>query len=208
VGKWFDLKYEKIPHFCFDCGCLVHMDDKCQAEEEAGQQWGEWLRASPARNYKPPPPARPAVSSSSYSSRSFGSESRHREGISVRDVPPRRSWVQDQEFSCSSRTGERDHRYDHTEVISPEKRHRARAHEQQGGKAPVEQQRKTRVGTFTRRPRPNQVQEERQDMFVPQGNNIRKRGPKQVWMPVNVQVIGEESSGSAGKRQRTNSVFD
>ena len=23
-GKWFDLKYEKIPHFCFDCGSLVH----------------------------------------------------------------------------------------------------------------------------------------------------------------------------------------
>jgi hypothetical protein len=21
---WFDLKYEKVPHFCFDCGCLVH----------------------------------------------------------------------------------------------------------------------------------------------------------------------------------------
>ncbi|KAK1684073.1 hypothetical protein QYE76_044921 [Lolium multiflorum] len=24
VGKWFDLKYEKVPHFYFDCGCLVH----------------------------------------------------------------------------------------------------------------------------------------------------------------------------------------
>jgi hypothetical protein len=45
-------------------------------------------------------------------------------------------------------------------------------------------------------------------MYVPQGKNMRKRGPKQIWMPVNVQVIGEEDSGSAGKRQRTNSVFD
>ena len=23
-GMWFDLKYEKIPHFCFMCGVLVH----------------------------------------------------------------------------------------------------------------------------------------------------------------------------------------
>jgi hypothetical protein len=31
---------------------------------------------------------------------------------------------------------------------------------------------------------------------------------KQVWMPINVQVIGEGSSESQGKRQRTGSVFD
>jgi alpha-ketoglutarate-dependent taurine dioxygenase len=36
----------------------------------------------------------------------------------------------------------------------------------------------------------------------------RKRGPKQIWMPVQVQVIGEGSAENAGKRQRTNSVFD
>jgi hypothetical protein len=28
-GSWFDLQYEKIPHFCFDCGCLVHPDEGC-----------------------------------------------------------------------------------------------------------------------------------------------------------------------------------
>jgi hypothetical protein len=50
-GTWFDIKYERIPHFCFDCGCLVHPDEVCQAEkEELKQQWGEWLRASPRRN--------------------------------------------------------------------------------------------------------------------------------------------------------------
>ena len=43
---------------------------------------------------------------------------------------------------------------------------------------------------------------------VPQGTLSKKRGQKQVWMPVNVQVIGEESSESQGKRQRTSSVFD
>ena len=25
-GRWFDLKYEKVPHFCFDCGRIVHQD--------------------------------------------------------------------------------------------------------------------------------------------------------------------------------------
>jgi hypothetical protein len=29
-GTWFDLKYEKVPHFCFDCGCLVHPADVCE----------------------------------------------------------------------------------------------------------------------------------------------------------------------------------
>ena len=36
-GRWFDLKYEKIPHFCFDCGMLVHLDDRCGAEKEEVQ---------------------------------------------------------------------------------------------------------------------------------------------------------------------------
>jgi hypothetical protein len=39
-GTWFYLQYEKIPHFCFDCGCLVHADDKCQAEGGEVKQWG------------------------------------------------------------------------------------------------------------------------------------------------------------------------
>jgi hypothetical protein len=44
--------------------------------------------------------------------------------------------------------------------------------------------------------------------LLPPGNKNKKRGTKQVWLPVNVQVVGEEDSGSAGKRQRTSSVFD
>jgi hypothetical protein len=208
VGKWFDLKYEKVPHFCFDCGCLVHEEDKCQAEEDEGKQWGEWLRASPARNYKPPPPARPAVSASSCGSKSFGADFRQKDGISVRDIPPRRNWTQDQEYTSSSRTGGREQRYEYEEVVSPVKRHGVRAYDQQGGKAPAEHAGRSRVGTFTRRPRHLEAQEETQDKFVPQGTKNRKRGPKQVWLPVNVQVISQEDSRSAGKRQRMNSVFD
>jgi hypothetical protein len=33
-GRWFDLKYEKVPHFCFDCGRLVHVEDRCPVEKE------------------------------------------------------------------------------------------------------------------------------------------------------------------------------
>jgi hypothetical protein len=29
-SKWFDRKYKKIPHFCFDCGCLIHQTGKCE----------------------------------------------------------------------------------------------------------------------------------------------------------------------------------
>jgi hypothetical protein len=36
----------------------------------------------------------------------------------------------------------------------------------------------------------------------------RKRGPKQVWMPVKVQVVGEGDTEGLGKRQRTTSLFD
>jgi hypothetical protein len=57
-SKWFDLKYEKIPHFCFDCGCLIHASGVCAAGSEALdngiKQWGEWLRASPKKSIKPP----------------------------------------------------------------------------------------------------------------------------------------------------------
>ncbi|XP_020200178.1 uncharacterized protein [Aegilops tauschii subsp. strangulata] len=26
---WFDFHYEKVPHFCFDCGRLVHVEGEC-----------------------------------------------------------------------------------------------------------------------------------------------------------------------------------
>jgi hypothetical protein len=38
-GTLFDIKYEKIPHFCFDCGKLVHSEDGCQAVKEDVKQW-------------------------------------------------------------------------------------------------------------------------------------------------------------------------
>jgi hypothetical protein len=43
---------------------------------------------------------------------------------------------------------------------------------------------------------------------LPPDSRSKKRGSKQVWRPIPVQVIGEEGLEAAGKRQRTNSVFD
>ncbi|KAK1617511.1 hypothetical protein QYE76_023028 [Lolium multiflorum] len=131
-GTWFDIKYERIPHFCFDCGCLVHPDEVCQAEkEELKQQWGEWLRASPRRNQRPAIPPRPAVSSSSYGSRSYDSDVRERGVATVRDIPPRRSLASEFSASSSSRTGAYEPRSRGMPVErdgpSPELSHGARA---------------------------------------------------------------------------------
>jgi hypothetical protein len=40
------------------------------------------------------------------------------------------------------------------------------------------------------------------------GGKSKKRGAKAVWLPVRVQVVGEEQADQGGKRQRTTSVFD
>lgn len=48
-GIRYDFLYEKIPHFCFDCGRLVHVDGNCDSNVEQKSQWGEWLRASPGK---------------------------------------------------------------------------------------------------------------------------------------------------------------
>ncbi|KAK1621231.1 hypothetical protein QYE76_026748 [Lolium multiflorum] len=103
-GTWFDLKYEKIPHFCFDCGCIVHPPDGSPAENSEWKQWGEWLRASPRINQKPSVPARSSVSSGSYGSYSPESDSRGRGGATIRDLPPRRNLTRDDAYSGSSCT--------------------------------------------------------------------------------------------------------
>jgi hypothetical protein len=40
-GKWFDIKYERVPHFCFDWGCLVHPESGCTTERGDAKQWGD-----------------------------------------------------------------------------------------------------------------------------------------------------------------------
>jgi hypothetical protein len=96
-GRWFDLKYEKVPHFCFDCGRLVHSEGRCSAEGEKVKQWGEWLRAEPRKQKKShATPSRQSFSSGSFGSKSGWTESLFREtGAYVRDIPPRRNYHRD-----------------------------------------------------------------------------------------------------------------
>jgi hypothetical protein len=117
-GTWFELKYEKVPHFCFDCGCIVHPAEGCAAEKSEYKQWGEWLRALPRRNQRQPVTSRPPVSSSSYGSFSMGSDPRGRGGISIRDIPPRRNLMRDDAFSSSSRTGGNEPSYAKGHAVS------------------------------------------------------------------------------------------
>jgi hypothetical protein len=211
-GNWFDVQYERVPHFCFDCRRLVHPNDFCPADrDEEKQQWGGWLRASPGRSYKPVAPARPSVTSGSYGSRSLNSDSGMGGGVSIRDVPPRRNLAQDFSYSSSSRTGGHESfaemRRESTMGTCPENRHRAGDNEQRAGKAPMAQElKKDKRGTFLRKPRKVATSTGQPKPSVPLGT--KKRGPKQMWMPVSVQVIGEGTAESVGKRQRTTSVFD
>jgi hypothetical protein len=209
-GKWFDLKYEKVLHFCFDCGRLVHSDGGCLAKKEEVQQWGKWLRASPQRGYKSPPPARPSVSSRSYSSRSHGSDARFREGPSVHDLPTKRNLAANFSlFLSSSRTGGNELRRENVEITSLDKRHGVRARDQYEGKMPVGTDPKIKKkGTYTRYERKWSNHHVRENINLPPGSQNRKRGTKQVWVQVPVKVLGEETSESSGKRQRTISVFD
>jgi hypothetical protein len=54
AGKtsWVEFKYEKLPLFCFRCGCILHRPRGCPVPPssrlnatENPKQWGSWLRA-------------------------------------------------------------------------------------------------------------------------------------------------------------------
>jgi hypothetical protein len=118
--------------------------------------------------------------------------------------------MREEAFSGSSRTGEFEQYKDFEMVTSPEKHHRVRENVNPSqdpilaGTAP----RVSKSRTFTRRPRKSlEVAEAMMPQAPPRKMN-RKRGPKQVWMPVQVQVVGEGDTEVLGKRQRTASVFD
>jgi hypothetical protein len=118
-------------------------------------QWGEWLRASPRKNQKPPPAARPSVSSSSFSNRlGGGGVERFGGGVSIRDLPPRRNLNFNQVTSSSSCTGGGELRREGgDEVSSPAKNHGARAGEVGSGKEPMEiVSKKSKGGMFIRKP--------------------------------------------------------
>jgi hypothetical protein len=133
---------------------------------------------------------------------------RGREGVFIHDLPPKRVLARDFEFSSSSRTSRYDARRELGDVTSPAKGSRALNYDQQKDKAQVDNVQKKKKGTYIRRQRKSDGEGGSAAANAPLGAKNRKRGTKQVWLPVNVQVVGEGSSESAGKRQRTVSVFD
>jgi hypothetical protein len=53
---WVSFKYEKLPHFCYICGRIVHGSNKCRSEtgfrlnrDTPTRSWGAWLRAEDSR---------------------------------------------------------------------------------------------------------------------------------------------------------------
>jgi hypothetical protein len=54
---WVNFRYEKLPHFCFNCGRIFHNMEQCSDRKEARQngeedlkRWGTWLRAEEVRS--------------------------------------------------------------------------------------------------------------------------------------------------------------
>ena len=48
---WVDFRYERLPNFCYICGCLGHDEKHCQVsptEQRSGRQYGDWLKAGGA----------------------------------------------------------------------------------------------------------------------------------------------------------------
>lgn len=45
---WIPIQYERLPHLCFQCGCIIHRTNVCMQNEKLrgeGDQFGMWLRA-------------------------------------------------------------------------------------------------------------------------------------------------------------------
>jgi len=54
---WVTFRYEKLPHFCFHCGRILHDKMPCSGSQGVRQEgtgalkpWGVWLRAEDDRN--------------------------------------------------------------------------------------------------------------------------------------------------------------
>ncbi|XP_044434897.1 uncharacterized protein [Triticum aestivum] len=109
LGTWFDFYYEKVPHFFFEYGRLVHRAGFCEPPIDSSSQWGGWLRASPGRNTSKDTSAGGATSSGNSRSHSMyddGTRQGHRdEQVRVRDIPTKRNLNSQFSQSAENRTG-------------------------------------------------------------------------------------------------------
>ncbi|KAE8797934.1 hypothetical protein D1007_26835 [Hordeum vulgare] len=108
-GTWFNFSYEKIPHFCFECGRLVHAEGKCDPPVDKSAQWGEWLRASPGRISIGKGGGYGGAASSSFSgesSRTGASDPIRFPSARVRDLPTKRNIQKELSQASYSHTGE------------------------------------------------------------------------------------------------------
>ncbi|KAE8802543.1 hypothetical protein D1007_21731 [Hordeum vulgare] len=120
-GTWFNFSYEKIPHFCFECGRLVHAEGRCDPPVDKAAQWGEWLRASPGQNSFGKGGGYGRFASNSFSgesSRTGGSDPIRFPSVRVRDLPTKRNLQTGLSRAIYSHTGEGMQR-DKYEVTSP-----------------------------------------------------------------------------------------
>lgn len=131
-GIWYDFEYEKIPHFCFDCGRLVHAVEGCLPRVKSDMQWGEWLRATSGKSSSLKEGShRPTHSANSHNSARSNDEFMDWRGDTgrrstgyVRNIPTRRNMNGEFHGSADSRTGGGD-KQEGEEVNSPSKdRHR------------------------------------------------------------------------------------
>ncbi|KAE8766525.1 hypothetical protein D1007_62241 [Hordeum vulgare] len=105
---WYDFSYEKIPHFFFECGRLVHVEGACDPPIDSSQQWGGWLRTSSGKQSSAKDGSTGGGGGSSFSlgsSRTGDSDMSQKGHAKANDIPIKRNLQADFAQSASSRTG-------------------------------------------------------------------------------------------------------
>ncbi|KAI4991144.1 hypothetical protein ZWY2020_039515 [Hordeum vulgare] len=107
VRTWYDFSYEKILHFCFECGRLVHVDGTCDPPIDSKLQWGGWLRASSGKqaSAKDGNMGGGGGNVSLGSSRTGNSGGSRKDHAKAKDNPIKRNLQAELSQSASSRTG-------------------------------------------------------------------------------------------------------
>ncbi|XP_048555726.1 uncharacterized protein LOC125536538 [Triticum urartu] len=224
-GTWFDFFYEKVPHFCFDCGRMVHAEGICAPRMDGSQQWGGWLRASPGRQSGAKGGSQgPTGSSNSWDSRRTGdSDPRRQTNHDKAQAPTKRNLqeefkreedlrnkLQEQQRLASS---SRDRREDRRDDSGGSHVGHARG-DMRRGEEPFDRERLgdrggRRRGHFVRKPR-QEYRPVQQGYYQPRFEyEGRKRGPRQYWVAKNDpdrQMTSDEFIRDT--RRKTSNVFD